>query len=1087
MNPERARVSILRVAKSILKKAITTIRALGGKALSGASNAGSRIQVALLSRNAALAAFRTIHRHPSYRQRAANLLLTSGLFDLELYLAQQPDSPTTLSGAVEHFLTVGMPQLATFHPAIMPGYLPPHIQRHWRAANLGLVFGQLGNVRGLHQSWAPWFHPGLHVEIVNDAPRREAFVATMRFLQDLNDQTWVQPDPALTYRKPQRWKQIRDESISVANRHTAQRALHRPRWSTEWNHQATKQWIAALANASLPESATGPAVSVIMPAWNRAGVIATAIKSVQQQTFQAWELLVVDDGSEDDTAAVVSELAATDTRIRLVGGNHSGVCAARNLGIEQANGEFVAFLDTDNTWRPRFLELSLKAMHRGGFEFAYCGSKIDGDGNPTRYRGSATSLEELQLFNHVDLNVLIVGASLLRRVGGFDPDLRRWVDHDLAIRLAAVVTPEFLPFIGCDYYNSNDGLARITTSEADYWQYVVLGKAWCDWDAAAATERVPGRVSVVMPIYNDVSMTVAAVTAVLEHSTDHDLEVIAIDNGSRSEVSLALAAAFSDVPRVQLHRLPMNLNFGIGSNIGVLRSTGELILFLNNDTLVQPGWLAPLVQRLADPEVAGVQPLLVYQDGAIQSAGTIFPTTLPLPTHFLTGFPPDDGRRVGDYRFSAVTAAALLMRASEVIALKGFDAAYSNGSEDVDLCLRFTESRGGYFAVEPRSIVTHLESRTPGRGARIAENREFFVRRWAGRTPRNEDHYQRHGFEIAHIGVDQLRNPAPKLILRRTPPDPAALGEGQHPVLRWGIRNPATAGPSGDRWGDTHFCGLLADALRSVGQEAVVTRRLPAVDLSMAYDDVSVVIRGLWRVSPQPGKTNVLWVISHPDLVTVDELAEFDVVFAASPQWAKAMTELSGREVLPLLQATDPALFAPGATQQMPCTEALFVGQARADGTPRQIVMDAIAADLPLEVWGPRWESLIDGRYLRGEYLRHDQLPAKYRAASVVLNDHWPDMAYHGFLSNRLFDAVASGARVVSDQVEGLDELFAGAVQTYSSLADLSDLCSPGGIASRFPSADELAKIAADVGQRHSFAARAATMVEEVLRVRRST
>src|SRR5512139_2015685 len=97
-----------------------------------------------------------------------------------------------------------------------------------------------------------------------------------------------------------------------------------------------------------------PVISVIMPNFNGARLIARSIDSVLRQTLQDLELIVVDDGSSDESVAVVN--GTRDPRIRLVQQDHEGVCAARNRGIECARGTYIAFLDSDDTWAPTCLE-----------------------------------------------------------------------------------------------------------------------------------------------------------------------------------------------------------------------------------------------------------------------------------------------------------------------------------------------------------------------------------------------------------------------------------------------------------------------------------------------------------------------------------------------------------------------------------------------------------------------------------------------------------------------------------------------------------------------------------------------------------
>lgn len=122
----------------------------------------------------------------------------------------------------------------------------------------------------------------------------------------------------------------------------------------------------------MPEALPG-LVSVVMPAWNAAGTIARSIESVLAQRHAQVELLVVDDASTDATAQMVAGYAAADARVRLLRqAANGGVAAARNAGIAAARGEFVAFLDSDDWWHPRKLELQLEQMRREDARVSYC-------------------------------------------------------------------------------------------------------------------------------------------------------------------------------------------------------------------------------------------------------------------------------------------------------------------------------------------------------------------------------------------------------------------------------------------------------------------------------------------------------------------------------------------------------------------------------------------------------------------------------------------------------------------------------------------------------------------------------------------
>jgi len=295
--------------------------------------------------------------------------------------------------------------------------------------------------------------------------------------------------------------------------------------------------------------------------------------------------------------------------------------------------------------------------------------------------------------------------------------------------------------------------------------------------------------------------------------------------------------------------------------------------------------------------------------------------------------------------------------------------------------------------------------------------------------------------------------------------------------LRWAVVVSSPSGEAGDQWGDTWFGRDLVDALNRHGQQARLVYRGGASTEARDKDDVVLVLRGLRRVTPRrAGNTWLLWVISHPELVEDAELAEYDRVFAASPTWKQG-------KVASLLQATNPQRFTPAAGTSDSGERFLFVGSTR--GEYRPIVRDAIAAGIPLGVYGVGWSEFIPAEFIRGEFLPNEQLPAAYASAGVVLNDHWREMADEGFLSNRLFDAVASGARVISDEAAGLEQVFGDAVVAYSSPERLREILhAPLEVA--FPDQSSRLAHAARMATEHSFDARAAELIATARRIRDS-
>jgi spore maturation protein CgeB len=150
----------------------------------------------------------------------------------------------------------------------------------------------------------------------------------------------------------------------------------------------------------------------------------------------------------------------------------------------------------------------------------------------------------------------------------------------------------------------------------------------------------------------------------------------------------------------------------------------------------------------------------------------------------------------------------------------------------------------------------------------------------------------------------------------------------------------------------------------------------------------------------------------------------------------------------------------------------------------RPVVRHLVEAGEPIAVYGGGWEGMLPPGSLRAPRVENADLPGVYRAAGVVLNDHWDDMRTLGFVSNRLFDAAATGARVLSDDVEGVDDLFGGLVRTWRGADDLVRLAREG--AAAFPGDEERRAVAERVVRDHSFRARAEVLVDAAVRAYRA-
>jgi hypothetical protein len=269
----------------------------------------------------------------------------------------------------------------------------------------------------------------------------------------------------------------------------------------------------------------------------------------------------------------------------------------------------------------------------------------------------------------------------------------------------------------------------------------------------------------------------------------------------------------------------------------------------------------------------------------------------------------------------------------------------------------------------------------------------------------------------------------------------------------------------------------LAAALERTGQDVSVDSRDARHRTSREHDDVVLVLRGLDLVEPHPTALNMQWIISHPDLTSMAELKGFDLVYAASLSWPAQVRREWGVPVEPLLQCTDPRFFNPDRGVPDTGPAVLFVGNSR--GVFRQAVRTALAADADLTVHGADWDEFLDPSAVASSGVPNEEVGALYAAAGVVLNDHHVDMRRDSFLSNRLFDAAACGARIATDPVSGLHETFGELVQPFQDESDLLRLISPPYAA--FPDNEVRRAQALRVITAHTFDQRAARLVEDAV------
>lgn len=208
-----------------------------------------------------------------------------------------------------------------------------------------------------------------------------------------------------------------------------------------------------------------------MPCHNAAEHLPASIGSVQAQTYISWELVIVDDGSTDNSWRVLQKFSEADSRVRVFQQSNAGAAAARNRALREARGSYTAFLDSDDTWDPEFLEVMLAALAANpAAGLAYCGWQNIGLGKerdkpfiPPDYEND-DKVELLLEGCRWPIHGALVRTNIIRDAGCFDETLSSCMDYDLWLRLGTIYPLVRVPRV-LAYYHHHGG-EQITRSRA---------------------------------------------------------------------------------------------------------------------------------------------------------------------------------------------------------------------------------------------------------------------------------------------------------------------------------------------------------------------------------------------------------------------------------------------------------------------------------------------------------------------------------------------------------------------------------------------------------------------------------------------
>lgn len=380
--------------------------------------------------------------------------------------------------------------------------------------------------------------------------------------------------------------------------------------------EMSNQYIQTILAESIDQAE--PLVSIVMPTYNRAKVIGNAIKSIISQTYSNWELIVVDDNSQDETSQVIESLS--EARIKYIRlHQNAGVSHARNVALKASRGGFVAYLDSDNTWDPRFLSVMIRSMQKHGASVAYSAQRIVSQGAKEKligYRFNRFYRSLLENRNYIDLNAFMHAKRLTDELGDFEKSMNRLVDWDLILRYTEVHVARFVPAILGTYYFDDANSQISSTIEIEPNLAILKSKNKSDFLSEMILRNLPGSctrdlynlntpssfdisgkmISIIIPSFEALQCLKAAVNSIAEYTPKENFELIIVDNASSRQVTdYLLELERNRQAKIILNENNLGFTYAVNQGISVALKGNDILIF-NNDAIVTKGWLNALYE-----------------------------------------------------------------------------------------------------------------------------------------------------------------------------------------------------------------------------------------------------------------------------------------------------------------------------------------------------------------------------------------------------------------------------------------------------------------------------------------------------------
>lgn len=482
-----------------------------------------------------------------------------------------------------------------------------------------------------------------------------------------------------------------------------------------------------------------PLISVVVPVYNvDSQLLRECIESVLAQTYTNWQLCIADDASSWQSVKEVLNEYEKNPKVKIVYRKENGhISKATNSALSIAEGEYVSFMDCDDTLAPNALfEVAKKLNENPRLDFIYSDEdKINESGSKRHYphfkaEWSPDTFMSLMYTSHLGT----YRKSLVEEVGMLREGFEGAQDYDLTLRI--VEKTDQIAHINKILYHWRER-KESTSADASAKPYVLEAQKKAKEEALqrrnqqGSVEFVkdvvqfhvnyapPAEnplVSIIIPSKDNYKVYKRCVESIRKRSSYKNYEIITIDNGSAPGIRRNYED-FCKKNDVKYFYKEEEFNFSQMCNRGVEKASGDFYLFLNDDTEVITGdWLERMLGQAALPHTGAVGAKLYYPGGnLLQHSGVV--SRMEGPSHILCGW---DDRKISDfgrnrltYNYIAVTGACLMISGKKYHEVNGFDETFPIAYNDVELCFKLTKA--GYYNVQRNDVrLYHYESLSRG-------------------------------------------------------------------------------------------------------------------------------------------------------------------------------------------------------------------------------------------------------------------------------------------------------------------------------------------------------------------------------------